>query len=76
LYFTHNGAQHFIRILSVDTKPGEIVVYEGLVNGREYFHFEFKPDTADIWELFEHAVSAYREYTRDSGTTTINWRSE
>jgi hypothetical protein len=74
LYFTNNGAQHFIRILAVDTKPGEVTVYEALVDGREYVNFEFHPETSDVYELFEHAIKAYRAHKAENTTIQTRWR--
>lgn len=67
LHFQHDGVHHYIRILQVDTKTDPdglpLVVYEGMIDGREYCYWE--SEAANVWNLFQEAIAAYVEHTAD-----------
>ena len=60
LYFNAHGKVHSLRLLY----DSDGLVWEGLVDGAEYIHFEAAED-AEIWDLFNLAVSAYAEYRKN-----------
>lgn len=77
LHFNFAGKSHNIRILGVDDKPSGAVVYEGLVNGREYVYWESDPDEAGevaIWQLFRDAIDAWLDHQQDDSKTQKRWR--
>lgn len=77
LHFTHGGKSHSVRVLSVDDKPSGAVVYEGLVDGREYVYWESDPDASGevtVWNLFRDAIDAWLEHQQDDSQTKTRWR--
>ena len=74
LHFNHEGKQTFIRILAVDQKPGDKIVYEGMLNGREYFYWE--SDAKTEWTLFQDAIRAYDEHLNDTRTEIRVWEEK
>ena len=78
LHFNVNGKTHFFRLRIIDNKPEGVAVWEALIDGREYVFFESKidPDGEDpqIWELFELAIEAYLDHSKDETITQTRWR--
>lgn len=77
LNFTHEGRQHFIRILRVDEKPENIAVYEGLLDGNEYFYWESQLNedgSLAEWHLFADALQAYMAHEKDDTVVKTRWR--
>ena len=64
LLFNHGGRTHSMRLRPVDVEPGEVAVFEALVDGATYVHFE-APEDAEVWDLFRLAVEAYVGYRED-----------
>lgn len=78
LHFLFNGEQHYIRLRpGLDQTPRGTVVYEGLIDGREYVFFEVDLDRqgeVDVWWLFEAAIAAYRAQVVETQVTRTEWR--
>jgi hypothetical protein len=67
LFFNVNGKTHSLRLRKTDECDGGVGVWEALVDGREYIHFEF-PENAEVWALFGEAIERYMEYCGDLTT--------
>jgi hypothetical protein len=72
MYFNAKGATHSLRLRIYDADGG---VWEALVDGTEYYHFEASLET-EIWELFGLAVQAYNGYRGETETERTAWGRE
>ena len=70
ILFNRNGKTHSMRLRPVDTKPGDVTVYEALVNESVYVFFEGHADL-EVWELIELGVQSYLDYRRDDTITPV-----
>lgn len=72
IYFNANGKTHSLRLRPVDEKPGEMTVWEGLVDATTLYWFEAYEDI-EVWELIELAVESFLQYRVDTKNMTVNW---
>ncbi len=64
-YFNVKGRTHYMRIRLTDDG-----VYEALVDGVDYIHFEADANL-EVWELLNVAVSAFLAYAADETTERV-----
>lgn len=73
IYFNAKGQTHHMVISPVDEKPGDITVWEAVVDTLSWTYFEGHDDL-EVWELIELAIQSYLDYRRDEETIMIRWR--
>lgn len=69
-----NGRVHDLRLRPVDSKPGEVTVWEGMVDASTLYWFEAF-EKLDDWSLIELAIGAYLDYVGDESVTAWKWGS-
>jgi hypothetical protein len=73
IHFNANGATHSLRIRPIDTKPGEVTVFEGMVDANTLYWFE-SYENIEVWELIELAIEQYLLYRVEDQVITTEWR--
>ncbi len=73
LWFNYKHETHHLRLIPVDYKPDDIIVWQATTDHSEYTYFEAY-DELEIWELMELAIAAYRVYRADNTITGLKWR--
>ena len=72
LQFNAFGKTHTLRIRR-DVENGETIVYEALIDTEDYVWFE-GPNEIEVWDLFELAISKFKEYRVEKDTIKTRWR--
>lgn len=74
LYFNAKGETHHLMVSPVDEKPGEITVWEAVVDNLSWTYFEAYHDL-EVWELFELAIQSYLDYRVEETVELKEWRT-
>lgn len=73
IYFNAKGQTHHMFIEPVDEKPGDITVFEAVVDNTTWTYFEGHHDL-EVWELIELAVQSFMDYRVNDEVIAIKWR--
>jgi len=74
LFFNYGGKTRSLRLRS-DIENGDVTVYEALIDTTDYVWFE-APTVVEVWDLFELAIAAFREYRVNEGIEKIEWKAD
>lgn len=75
IYFNAKGKTHHMRIVPVDEKPGQITVYEAMVDSASYTYFEAHCEI-DVWELIELGIQSFLDYRVEDDIVKTKWRDD
>lgn len=77
MFFNVKGETHHLFIEPIDEKPGDVTVWEAVVDNTSWTYFEsgLDPDgsPAELWELIELGIQSYLDYKNDDSLTQNLW---